>query len=182
MATMDNTMSLKPLIELFAQGGPAMIAIASVSVLAWHLALRTWWQSRYHLVRLEKMKVSLPPIPPADGNVLRKRFIVEAQAVHLEHAVWIVGVLAIVLPLLGLLGTVLGMLASFEVIQVHGTGQPRLLAGGIGQALITTQAGLLTAVPVLFFHHVIRNRVRLIRNEIEMFSHTDRMGHKPREG
>ena len=70
----------------------------------------------------------------------------------------------------------LGMLASFEVIQLHGTGQPRLLAGGIGQALITTQAGLLTAVPVLFFHHVIRNRVRSIQNETEMLSHADRPG------
>ena len=67
------------------------------------------------------------------------------------------------------------MLASFEVIQIHGTGQPRLLAGGIGQALMTTQAGLLTAVPVLFFHHVIRNRVRLIRNEMEILSHADQM-------
>jgi biopolymer transport protein ExbB len=169
-------MSLTSLMELFSQGGPVMVLIAGVSVLAWHLALRTWWQSRYHLASLERMKSRTPPVSSADYSGLHARFIVEAQAARLEHAVWIVGALAMILPLLGLLGTVLGMLTSFEVIQIHGTGQPRLLAGGIGQALITTQAGLLTAVPVLFFHHVIRNRVRLIQNETEMLSHTDRTG------
>ena len=81
------------------------------------------------------------------------------------------------MPLLGLLGTVLGMLLSFEVIQIYGTSQPRLLAGGIGQALITTQAGLWTAVPVFFFHHILRRRVRLIRNETEVMFHVMQTRH-----
>jgi len=169
-------MALTSLIELFSQGGPVMILIAGISVLAWHLALRTWWQSRYHLASIERIKSDPSPAQSGRRDGLHARFIVETQAARLEHTVWIVGILAMILPLLGLLGTVLGMLASFEVIQVHGTGQPRLLAGGIGQALITTQAGLLTAVPVLFFHHVIRNRIRLIQNETEMLSHADRTG------
>ena len=101
---------------------------------------------------------------------------VNVESREMEQAAWLVAASAIVLPLLGLLGTVLGMLASFEVIQVYGTGQPRLLAGGIGQALLTTQAGLLTAVPVLFFHHIIHNRIRLIRNEMELLSHAERTG------
>jgi biopolymer transport protein ExbB len=122
------------------------------------------------------MKSDPSPAPAGQRDGLHARFVIEAQAARLEHAVWIVGALAMILPLLGLLGTVLGMLASFEVIQVHGTGQPRLLAGGIGQALITTQAGLLTAVPILFFHHVIRNRTRLIHNEMEVLSHAGRTG------
>ena len=173
-------MSAKSLIELFSQGGPVMIVIAGASVLAWYLALRTWWQSRYYLAWLERMKSNLPAAPSGAHDDPPARFIVQAQATRLEHAVWTVGALATTLPLLGLLGTVLGMLASFEVIQIHGTGQPRLLAGGIGQALMTTQAGLLTAVPVLFFHHVIRNRVRLIRNETEMLSHADLTGDEQR--
>jgi biopolymer transport protein ExbB len=169
-------MSAKSLIELFSEGGPVMIAIASASVLAWYLALRTWWQSRHHLAWLERMKSDPPAAPSNADNDPCDRFIAEVQATRLEHAVWTVGAFAMILPLLGLLGTVLGMLASFEVIQLHGTGQPRLLAGGIGQALMTTQAGLLTAVPVLFFHHAIRNRVHLIRNEMEMLSHAERVG------
>jgi len=174
-------MSTKPLIELFSEGGPVMIAIAGISVLAWYLALRTWWQSRYHLARLERMKSGASTGSFSGKAMSQVQFIVRAQAARLEHAVWAIGVFATMLPLLGLLGTVLGMLASFEVIQIHGTGQPRLLAGGIGQALMTTQAGLLTAVPVLFFHHVIRNRVRLIRSETEMLPQTGLVGDRERE-
>jgi biopolymer transport protein ExbB/TolQ len=157
------------LTELFRHGGPVMFCIAATSLLAWTLALRAWWQSRRHLAVIELMRSDVA----VDA---RARFAAEAEAGRLERAVWVVGALAMILPLLGLLGTVLGMLASFEVIQVHGTGQPRLLAGGIGQALLTTQAGLLTAVPVLFFHHVIRNRVRLIRHEAELLAHGGRRG------
>lgn len=155
---------MEPMIELFRRGGPVMICIAGVSLLAWTLALRALWRSTNHLAIIERTRDDLTSNP-------RARFIAMARAIRLEHTVWAVAALGTTLPLLGLLGTVLGMLISFEVIQVHGTGQPRLLAGGIGQALLTTQAGLLTAVPVLFFHHIIRDRVRLIRHEIEMLAH-----------
>jgi len=157
------------LAELFRHGGLVMFCIAGASLVAWTLALGAWWQSRRHLVAIERMRHDA-------GADARARFAAEAEAGRLEHAVWVVGALAMILPLLGLLGTVLGMLASFEVIQIHGTGQPRSLAGGIGQALLTTQAGLLTAVPVLFFHHIIRNRVRLIRLETEMLARGERGG------
>lgn len=166
---MDKAISMEVLIELFRHGGVVMFCIAGASLLAWTLALQAWWRSRHHLAAIEGAKHD----PTAD---VRARFVVEAEAGRLEHTVWVVGVLATILPLLGLLGTVLGMLASFEVIQIHGTGQPRLLAGGIGQALLTTQAGLLTAVPVLFFHHILRDRVRLIRHETEMLAHRERRG------
>jgi len=174
-------MFAKPLIELFSEGGPVMVAIAGISVLAWYLALRTWWQSRYHLAWLERVNAGARAASPGTHTNPHIQFIVRAQAARLEHVVWAMGAFATMLPLLGLLGTVLGMLSGFEVIQMHGTGQPRLLAGGIGQALMTTQAGLLTAVPVLFFHHVIRNRVRLIRSEMEMLPQTGPTGDKERE-
>lgn len=154
-----------------------MAIIAGLSVLAWYLALRTWWLSRCYLAWLERMKSGVSSGPSGADAGPRIQFVIRTQATHLDRAVRIVGACATMLPLLGLLGTVLGMLASFEVIQIHGTGQPGLLAGGIGQALITTQAGLLTAVPVLFFHHVVRNQVRLIRNETEMLLST-----VPRDG
>lgn len=159
---------MERLIELFRQGGPVMVCIAGVSLVAWTLALRTLWRSRNYLVTIERMKGD--PAPD-----LHTQFIATAQAARLEHAVWAVAALGTALPLLGLLGTVLGMLVSFDIIQIHGTGQPRLLAGGIGQALLTTQAGLLTALPVLFLHHIIRDRVRLIGHEIEMLAHSERM-------
>jgi len=159
---------MEDLIELFRHGGPVMVCIAGVSLIAWTLALRTLWRSRDYLVTIERMKGDPAPDPHA-------RFIATARATRLEHAVWAVAALGTALPLLGLLGTVLGMLVSFDVIQVHGTGQPRLLAGGIGQALLTTQAGLLTALPVLFFHHILRDRVRLIGHEIAMLDRSEPM-------
>lgn len=64
----------------------------------------------------------------------------------------------VILPLLGLLGTVTGMLTTFEVIQSHGTGEPRLLAGGIREALITTEAGLIMALPLLIVHQTLRGK------------------------
>ena len=176
------------LTELFSRGGPVMFGIAGVSLAAWFLSLRTWLLAGSLLRKLEKMSIaglSLVyngssarsgsqdmgfPDSFSDGSGLRGAAI-KAQTERLNGGLRLVGTLAAVLPLLGLLGTVLGMLLSFEVIQIHGTSQPRLLAGGIGQALITTQAGLWTAVPVFFFQHIIRRRVRLIRNETEVWFH-----------
>lgn len=157
-----------------------MYGIAGVSLVAWFLSLRTWLLAGSLLRRLQKM--SHGRLGTTHESL--DSFAVKAQTVRLGSSLWMVGTLAAVLPLLGLLGTVLGMLLSFEVIQAYGTSQPRLLAGGIGQALITTQAGLWTAVPVFFFHHIIRRRVRLIRNETEVFFHViqRRLGDKTIKG
>ena len=162
------------LTELFSRGGPVMFGIAGVSLVAWFLSLRTWFLAGALLKRLQKMSNGdMGAARPS--HYFLDSFAVKAQTVRLGSGLWLVGTLASVLPLLGLLGTVLGMLLSFEVIQAYGTSQPRLLAGGIGQALITTQAGLWTAVPVFFFHHIIRRRVRLIRNETEVLFHVIQM-------
>ena len=154
-----------------------MFSIAGVSLVAWFLSVRTWLLSGSLLKRLRLINNC------GTSNTGRKlrslqhttclpdSFSVKAQTVRLGSGLWLVGTLASVLPLLGLLGTVLGMLLSFEVIQVYGTSQPRLLAGGIGQALITTQAGLWMAVPVFFFHHIINRRIRLIRNQTDVLFH-----------
>lgn len=61
-------------------------------------------------------------------------------------------------PLLGLLGTVTGMINLFEVITHYGTGDPKIMAGGISEALITTQMGLTTAIPILLLHNFLRNK------------------------
>jgi biopolymer transport protein ExbB/TolQ len=156
------------LMELFSRGGPVMYGIAGVSLVAWFLSLWTWLLAGSVLKRLQRMSQVGWGSPHRDSV---HHFAIKAQTVRLGSSLWLVGTLAAVLPLLGLLGTVLGMLLSFEVIQSYGTSQPRLLAGGIGQALITTQAGLWTAVPVFFFHHILRRRVRLIRNETEVLFH-----------
>jgi biopolymer transport protein ExbB len=70
-------------------------------------------------------------------------------------------------PLLGLLGTVTGMISLFEVITHYGTGDPKIMAGGISEALVTTEVGLIIAIPVLLFHNYLRNRRDHIMAEME---------------
>ena len=63
--------------------------------------------------------------------------------------------LAGIAPLLGLLGTVTGMIITFQSITLFGTGDPKLMAGGISQALVTTALGLIVAIPLVFLHNFL---------------------------
>ena len=71
-------------------------------------------------------------------------------------------IFAAVSPLLGLLGTVTGMIETFQVITLFGAGDPRLMSGGISQALITTQLGLSVAIPLLLIHSFVQGRVNAL--------------------
>lgn len=90
-----------------------------------------------------------------------------AEDVRLDRGLRLLAVFAAVAPLLGLLGTVSGMIGTFDVIAVHGTGEPRLLSGGIAQALTTTQLGLMVAVPTLLAHAVLARLAERTRNRLE---------------
>ena len=82
------------------------------------------------------------------------------QVAHeLERYLNSLGTIAAASPLLGLLGTVFGMIQVFSAITVHGVGNPSILAGGIAQALITTAAGLSVAIPALIFHRYFRGKI-----------------------
>jgi len=81
------------------------------------------------------------------------------EAAELERYSGVVGIVAAIAPLLGLLGTVLGMILTFEVIQDQGLGVVSSLAGGISQALITTFAGLSVGIPALIGHRFLLSRV-----------------------
>ena len=93
---------------------------------------------------------------------LMKEYIEEVGrhvAHELERYLNALGTIAAISPLLGLLGTVIGMIKVFAVITAQGVGEPRVLAGGISEALITTAAGLTVAIPSLLFHRMLRGRV-----------------------
>ena len=82
------------------------------------------------------------------------------QVVHeLERYLNTLGTIASITPLLGLLGTVFGMIKVFAAIMSHGVGDPSVLAGGISVALITTAAGLCVAIPSLIFYRYFRGKV-----------------------
>ncbi|MEX0941769.1 MAG: MotA/TolQ/ExbB proton channel family protein [Pseudomonadales bacterium] len=96
------------------------------------------------------------------GREQMKESIEEAagHVVHeLERYLNTLGTIAAVTPLLGLLGTVIGMIEVFSAIRLEGTGNAQVLAGGISQALITTAAGLTVAIPSLFLHRFFQRRV-----------------------
>jgi len=82
------------------------------------------------------------------------------QVVHeLERYLNTLGTIAAITPLLGLLGTVIGMVKVFTAITTHGVGNPAVLAGGISEALLTTAAGLSIAIPALMGYRYLRGRV-----------------------
>jgi biopolymer transport protein ExbB len=82
------------------------------------------------------------------------------QVVHeLERYFSALGTIAAITPLLGLLGTVVGMIKVFSAITTAGVGDPTVLAGGISEALITTAAGLCVAIPTLIFHRHLNAKV-----------------------
>lgn len=76
-------------------------------------------------------------------------------------------VLAAVAPLLGLLGTVTGMIATFDIITTHGTGDPKLLSGGISEALVTTMLGLIVAIPLLLLGNLLSGWAQGIKDSME---------------
>jgi biopolymer transport protein ExbB len=108
-------------------------------------------------------RVLLASIEAVGGNRDQREAAMEtallAEAPKLERSLSLLAALAGVAPLLGLLGTVSGMIATFDTISAAGTGNPRLLSGGLSEALITTQLGLMVAIPLLLVHAWLRRWV-----------------------
>ena len=86
---------------------------------------------------------------------------------ELERYLNSLGTIAAITPLLGLLGTVIGMIKVFSTITTQGVGDPGALAGGISEALITTAAGMAIAIPTLMFYRYFRGRVRMLVLKME---------------
>jgi len=89
------------------------------------------------------------------------------EVAHLDRYIGILGVIAAISPLLGLLGTVIGMIEVFQVIALEGVGKADVLAGGISKALNTTAAGLTVAIPALVAYRMFEAKVNSFVIEIE---------------
>jgi biopolymer transport protein ExbB len=98
-------------------------------------------------------------------NTLQEAILRETP--RLERFLPTLGVLGTIAPLLGLLGTVTGMINTFKVITAQGAGDPSAMAGGISEALLTTQFGLMVAVPIMLIHHLLSRRVDKIVGDME---------------
>lgn len=168
-------------LEYLRQGGCVMVPLIAVSVVMWTLIidrLRVLRRLAREDVGLEDALTALATgrlrsgcglraalvrefLARRRGGVAADRATLHACAARLRHELRrylaAITVLAVVAPLLGLLGTVLGMIETFDVISVFGTGNARAMAGGISVALVTTQTGLLVAIPGLFLGGRLRS-------------------------
>ena len=86
---------------------------------------------------------------------------------ELNKGLLIIKVISVVAPLMGLLGTVTGMINTFQAITLYGTGDPKLMAGGISQALVTTVLGLTVAIPTTLLHTIVSGRSRRVSQIIQ---------------
>jgi biopolymer transport protein ExbB len=89
------------------------------------------------------------------------------EAASLERYINVIGTIAGISPLLGLLGTVSGMIKSFNIISMQGVADPASLAGGISEALITTAAGLVVAIPTFVIYRYLANKADALILEME---------------
>ncbi len=85
----------------------------------------------------------------------------------LESLIWLVRIVSVVAPLMGLLGTVTGMIKTFQSITLFGAGDPRMMAGGISEALVTTMLGLVTAIPLVLLHAALANNAKKIVDTLD---------------
>jgi biopolymer transport protein ExbB len=103
--------------------------------------------------------------PDLRDKRLQEGFLSELR--RLESWLGFIAVMAAVAPLLGLLGTVTGMIDSFQAVTVFGTANPRIMSSGISEALITTQAGLGVAIPAMLLHQFLKQRVQALSGDME---------------
>ena len=102
--------------------------------------------------------------PQADTETLELKLgeAILKELPRLQRGILFIKVISVVAPLLGLLGTVTGMINTFQAITLFGTGDPQTMAGGISQALVTTVLGLVVAIPTVLLHTIVSGRSRQI--------------------
>lgn len=185
--------------DLFQKGGPVQYVILAASVYGAMLVFERWIKYRSLSKRTdfllsliyetstidEKTMDSMDKNDPL-GRIawiawenrglertsmmekVRVRFLTEEA--YIQKRLGAVAIIGSLLPMVGLLGTVVGMIVAFNAIAVHGTGDPKILADGISQALLTTEAGLITSIPLLYLHQVLSDRAELITRKVDTFA------------
>jgi len=160
--------------ERIEQGGPVGYTIIALGLMAGFLAITRWIlvSSAGRKVASQKKSEEIRDTNPL-GRVLgiyeaNKSTDVETLELKLDEAImresaglqkmlWAVKVVSVVAPLMGLLGTVTGMIRTFQAITLFGTGDPKMMASGISEALVTTMLGLCVAIPLVLLHALVAN-------------------------
>ena len=161
---------LERLWSFFELGGPVTWAILGFSLLLWTLILERCW-FYFALLPAERQRVAARWAGMRhDGSRLAKRqraSLVAGHGMRARRFLSPISTLTGALPLLGLLGTVSGMIDTFDVMSLFGTGNLRGMAGGISSALFTTVAGMVAALPGLYFSANLESRARAEERRME---------------
>jgi biopolymer transport protein ExbB len=170
--------------ERVEQGGLVGYAIITLGVLAGALAIVRWFvvSNVGRKVAVQKRSTTATKDNPL-GRVLRvyqdnptvdvvtlEAKLDEAimgEVSSLERLLWAVRVVSVVAPLMGLLGTVTGMIQTFQAITLFGTGDPKMMASGISEALVTTMLGLVVAIPLVLLHATVSSSSRGVIHILE---------------
>jgi biopolymer transport protein ExbB len=139
------------------------------------LALQGKWQECDDIARDEKGRPVYNVLKAGLGargeeretleSVLQEAILKELP--RLERFLPAINITGAIAPLLGLLGTVTGMISTFHVVTLYGTGDPRMMSGGISEALVTTELGLAVAIPIMLAHTFLSRRVEHIVGDME---------------
>lgn len=143
-------------------GGWILVVIMALSVVMWILILDRYWYLSHGMKSLSNSLVARWQHIHHQDSLYNKRLrsgLIATFHQELLGTVHTIQVITAILPLLGLLGTVSGMIKTFEVMTVFGSGNVRGMADGISQALLTTMAGLLTALSGMYFAANLSDRV-----------------------
>lgn len=154
--------TLARVLQFLEIGGPVLWGILLASLLLWTLVIERYWFIHWtHRVRFRKQVSAWRQRRDRRSWFARqiRRALISEGATALQAPLPLIKTLTAVLPLLGLLGTVTGMIGTFGVMTRFGTGNARGMAGGISEALVTTMAGLVTALSGLYFSVDLRRRV-----------------------
>ncbi len=170
--------------ERIDQGGPIGMAIIVLGVLAGllgvaRLAYVLWTDRKVGRQRASSEASSDNPLgrvlmvyeenKKADAETLELKLdeAILRESARMERMLWVVKAVSVVAPLMGLLGTVTGMIRTFQMIMLYGTGDPKLMAGGISEALVTTMLGLFVAIPLVLLHAFISSGSKKIIDVVE---------------
>jgi biopolymer transport protein ExbB len=161
--------ALSPITHLFNQGGGVLWAISAAALLILLLA-----SERLLFVSIYYRQYQQPIVSKwSHRNDTRswqayriREAILADSNLRLNSALWLIKICVVVCPLLGLLGTVTGMISVFDVLSYSGTGDPRLMAAGIFQATIPTMAGMVVAIIGLILRQQVLRLVRKKQGEL----------------
>ncbi|RUO61462.1 MotA/TolQ/ExbB proton channel family protein [Pseudidiomarina marina] len=155
--------------DFLGTGGDVLYVVMGALFLMWVLMIERYWFLTGVFPKLKKQIISdwdaRKDTTSWYAHKIRDAWISEANE-KLNARILLIKTCVAICPLIGLLGTVTGMIAVFEIMAVQGTGNPRLMASGISMATIPTMAGMVAALSGMFFASRLEARVRRAKEKL----------------